>query len=203
MEVVSSGSVIRGRPRDPSADRAILDAAFDLISAHGYAKVTVSAIIARAGTSSATVYRRWPTKLDLVAAAIASRRAEIDDIDTGRMDSDVASFVERLTEVMCLRPADLGDALVAELRREPGLSAAVADTMVAPRLRVIAAILDRARARGEIGEIPVDVAYSLVVGQLQSLTQVSDRALDDSYVSAAIVGATAALRAYPAARSSV
>ena len=35
----------------------------------------MSAVIAAAGVSSATLYRRWPTKQQLVAAALASLRA--------------------------------------------------------------------------------------------------------------------------------
>ncbi|MFW0786217.1 TetR/AcrR family transcriptional regulator [Gordonia sp. CPCC 206044] len=185
-----------GRPRDPAAERAILDAAFELVARHGVAAVTMSAIIERAGTSSATVYRRWPTKLDLLAAAIAARQPAIADTDTGDLDSDIEVFLRTLTEKMCLRPDDLGDALVADLHRQPALSSAIADTMIAPRLDAVKAILERARNRGEIGEVSPARAYSLLIGSLQHLVQVADETPDEDFIGAAVEGAIAALRAY-------
>ncbi|MBU3702145.1 MAG: helix-turn-helix transcriptional regulator, partial [Acidimicrobiia bacterium] len=65
-----------GRQRSEAADHAILSATLDLLSETGYGALTVAAVIARSGVSSATLYRRWPTKQDLVAAALASLHAE-------------------------------------------------------------------------------------------------------------------------------
>ncbi|MGC4932105.1 TetR/AcrR family transcriptional regulator [Gordonia sp. DT30] len=193
----------RGRPRDPVTERAILDAAFELVVQQGFSSVTMAAIIDRAGTSSATVYRRWPTKLDLVAAAIASRRSVVDDVDTGGLESDIESFLHRLAERMCLRPEDLGDALINDLRGEPGLTAAIAETMVAPRLQVIEAILMRARRRGELAVAPPSAAaYSLVVGPLVHLVQVAGDRPSAEFVTATVAGALAALRGYPVSAAS-
>lgn len=60
-----------GRPRDPSKDRAILAATVELLGETGFEQVTTRAIAQRAGTGLATIYRRWPTKEDLVVDAIA------------------------------------------------------------------------------------------------------------------------------------
>jgi AcrR family transcriptional regulator len=49
--------------------------------------VTLDAVALRAGRAKTTLYRRWPTKVDLVLAAIqaAGRPPEADDLpDTGR-----------------------------------------------------------------------------------------------------------------------
>ena len=56
--------------RGEAADAAILDATIEVLGEQGYGGLTVSAVIERAGVSSATLYRRWPTKLELVMAAI-------------------------------------------------------------------------------------------------------------------------------------
>ena len=58
-----------GRPRDARIDDAVLGAVADLLLEVGYADLTVAAVAERAGTSRPAVYRRWPTKAELVLAA--------------------------------------------------------------------------------------------------------------------------------------
>jgi AcrR family transcriptional regulator len=60
----------RGRPRREGADEAILQAARELLDEAGYAAFNVDVIAERTGIAKTTIYRRWPTKSALVAAAI-------------------------------------------------------------------------------------------------------------------------------------
>ncbi len=95
--------VIRARPgrqRSEAADQAILSATLDLLAIDGYGGLTMAAVIARSGVSSATLYRRWPTKQQLVAAAVASLHAEIIDVDTGSLDGDLAAVVGSIAASM-------------------------------------------------------------------------------------------------------
>lgn len=62
----------RGRPRREGADETILDAARALLDEAGYAAFNVDVIAERTGIAKTTIYRRWPTKGALVAAAIDS-----------------------------------------------------------------------------------------------------------------------------------
>ncbi|MBW2424690.1 MAG: helix-turn-helix transcriptional regulator, partial [Deltaproteobacteria bacterium] len=59
-----------GRPRDPAADEAIIGATLELIAESGFDGLRVSDVADRARVSKATMYRRWPTKHDLVLAAL-------------------------------------------------------------------------------------------------------------------------------------
>ena len=61
----------RGRPRSVEADAAILDAATELFCELGYDALSVEGVAARAGVGKTTIYRRYPTKVDLVMAASA------------------------------------------------------------------------------------------------------------------------------------
>ncbi len=61
----------RGRPRREGADEEILAIALEMLTAKGYRELTVDAVAERAGVAKTTVYRRWPSKGALVAAAIA------------------------------------------------------------------------------------------------------------------------------------
>lgn len=59
-----------GRPRSAEADDAILDAALDQFCDYGYDGLSVERVAAGAGVAKTTIYRRYPTKLDLVMAAL-------------------------------------------------------------------------------------------------------------------------------------
>jgi len=52
-------------------DSRVLDAAWDLLHAKGFAGLTVDEVAERAGPAQTTVYRRWPTK-DHLAVALAA-----------------------------------------------------------------------------------------------------------------------------------
>lgn len=58
-----------GRPTDAALGPAIVLAARDILAESGYGGLTTAAVAKRAGVSTATLYRRWPTKQALVIAA--------------------------------------------------------------------------------------------------------------------------------------
>jgi AcrR family transcriptional regulator len=84
----------RGRPRREGADDKILDATRDVLREVGYAALTVDAIAERAGVAKTTIYRRWPTKGALVAAAIAA----LPDAAT----NDVAAILTETSSILTL-----------------------------------------------------------------------------------------------------
>ncbi|HEY1737864.1 MAG TPA: helix-turn-helix domain-containing protein, partial [Acidimicrobiia bacterium] len=57
-----------GRPRSAECDRAILEAALAEYAVRGLEAMSVDAVAARAGVSKATIYRRYPSKVELVMA---------------------------------------------------------------------------------------------------------------------------------------
>jgi AcrR family transcriptional regulator len=59
-----------GRPRSAKAHRAILDAALALLVEQGYHGLSMEAVAARAGVGKTTIYRRWPSKQEIVIEAI-------------------------------------------------------------------------------------------------------------------------------------
>lgn len=60
----------RGRPRSADRTEAILLAAHEILHEGGYDNFRMQDVADRAGAGLATIYRRWPAKPDLVAAAI-------------------------------------------------------------------------------------------------------------------------------------
>ncbi|MFE3519206.1 TetR/AcrR family transcriptional regulator [Streptomyces sp. NPDC059166] len=97
-----------GRPRQAHVTRAVLDAVVELVAESGMGALTMDAVAARAGVSKPAMYRRWPTKQDLVIAAAESRigplavpdmgdfRTELRAVLTARMEAYRRPGVDRL-----------------------------------------------------------------------------------------------------------
>src|SRR3954468_4364669 len=86
-----------GRRRDHTRDAEILDAAIDVLAETGYDGMTVDMVAARAKAGKATLYRRWPSKPDLVLDAVACLKR--DDLnlaalpDTGSLRGDLVAMI--------------------------------------------------------------------------------------------------------------
>ncbi|MEL6890222.1 MAG: helix-turn-helix domain-containing protein [Actinomycetota bacterium] len=99
-----AGETTRGRPRDADRTAAILDAAVDVMHDVGWDGFRVQEVATRAGAGLATIYRRWPTKEDLVAAAM---RHDIDGALLAGIDASddpaatLAELLAELGEKMC------------------------------------------------------------------------------------------------------
>lgn len=62
-------------PRTPHTRQRLLGAALEVAAEHGYAATTTRAVAERAGVSEGAIYRHFPTKLALLAAAVADQNA--------------------------------------------------------------------------------------------------------------------------------
>lgn len=60
----------RGRPRDAGVEARVLEAAMTEMRARGYDGLSVDRVAERAGVGKTTIYRRWPSKAELVMAMI-------------------------------------------------------------------------------------------------------------------------------------
>jgi len=151
-----------GRPRDPDADRSIINATLDLIAEQGYDGVRVADVADRAGVAKTTMYRRWPSKTHLVLAALRAA-PPLDPIDTGSLEEDLRELLTQfigITETVPL--VGLLASLAAERQKEPRL-AQVMDAYVLERMRPVSQALQRGVARGEV---PADADLDLMAGML-------------------------------------
>jgi len=85
-ELVASLSTTpgRGRPRSTAADLAIVHATIEILLQDGYDGLTMAGVAQRAGVSTATLYRRYESKIDLVVGCITTHKDEFHEpVDTG------------------------------------------------------------------------------------------------------------------------
>ena len=94
------GRASRGLPGASltSREEQLLAATLQVLSETGYDKLTVDQVVARAHASKTTVYRRWPSKADLVGAAFAHRtRGEFGaPPDTGTLRGDLLALADMI-----------------------------------------------------------------------------------------------------------
>jgi AcrR family transcriptional regulator len=141
------------RPRiEGDRENEILTAVVGLLVEAGYDKLTFDAVATTVHASKATLYRRWPTKADLVLDAVA-RHLPVDDgpeDDTGSLRGDLIAQACGPGGLCDDAPAVLG-ALIPAMHRDSGLFAAFRERFVQPQLTRVIAVLERARDRGEVG----------------------------------------------------
>ena len=177
-----------GRPRSPEADEAILEAAVDLFAEGGLDGLTVEGVAARAGVGKATIYRRYPCKVDLVIAASRSFVLDGDDCpDTGSTRGDVRALVDGL--VTMLTSTALGRALpvmVADRARVPELAEAHREMVAEKRARHRDAVL-RGIARGDFcADADPEAVIDAYVGPIFYRFLISDAPLDDAFADALV-----------------
>src|SRR5690242_13798225 len=68
------------RRRGQDLETAILDATLDLLAEHGVGALTMEGVAAAAHTGKASVYRRWPSKEDLLVDAMDHALPPLDDL---------------------------------------------------------------------------------------------------------------------------
>lgn len=141
----------QSRRRGAALERAICEAALAELRASGYAGMTMEAVTERAQTGKAALYRRWPTKRELVLDAL--RTVLPDPYEITLQDDLRTALLAVLTAFNHLLAGNAGspglDAVV-ELYRTPELREAFIDRVVAPRLSLLERILREAASRGEI-----------------------------------------------------
>lgn len=149
----------------------VLEATVDALAASGYSAFSFEDVAARAGVSRTTIYRRWPTKQDLVRAALLRFAEECPLIaDTGSLRGDLQQNLRTIQDPEhAARQAGLLRALMADFD-DPELLAL--SRLVRERMRQPAvAAVERAIARGELppgtdADVVIEpAAFTLVMRQ--------------------------------------
>jgi AcrR family transcriptional regulator len=140
------------RRRGASLEEAILDAAWEQLTAEGYGHFTMDTVAARARTSKPVLYRRWKSSDELLRAAIRHRGAvtAIPDVDTGTLRGDYLALLRRANTLRSDMAALLSSVL-GSYYDETGLSPAdLRNEFLSERSSTTDRAIERAIGRGEI-----------------------------------------------------
>ena len=186
MRAVSEDGVDRrgpGRPRDEAVGAAILAAARQLVLEHGYDAVTTRMIADAAGSGKQAIYRRWPSKAELVLDAfLAYAEAEVDQPrrDPAPIREQVAGFLRRTFDALAeTGPAVRG--LMATAQHDAAFRASFRVRFIEPRRRSLTRLLRAAIADGQLpAGADVEAATIALYGAVW-YRLLLDETMDDAY----------------------
>lgn len=157
--------------RNERSRQAILDAARELVTEVGYAKVTIEGIAARAGVGKQTIYRWWRHKGAVIFDSFLALSEGAEGMalpDTGDIEAD-------LKTVMRATAAEFADpgfeapirALNMEIINDPELAAQYRDKLAEPVNEAKKARLRSAQRAGQFAtDADLDLALELLYGPL-------------------------------------
>jgi AcrR family transcriptional regulator len=138
-----------------------------LLQQHGYKRLTMEAVATSARASKATLYRRWPSKAELVLAAfIEGIRQVAVAPDTGTLRGDLL-YVGKVICEHARGQAGTIRAVVMEVSRNPAINDALRRHLLDQLEALIHHILQQAVDRGEIEQAAIDCdLWDLLPGYL-------------------------------------
>jgi AcrR family transcriptional regulator len=164
-------------------ERELLSVTIDVLDEHGYDRLTIDEVAARAHASKATIYRRWPSKAVLITAAMAARMetsALAEPMDHAPLRDELLHLVNLLAaearEVRATVAALLGEAI-----RNDELRAKIEEHFITPRRDRIRSMLERRRAAGDIrDDIDIDLVGPIPTAIIYQRLLITHEPVDDT-----------------------
>src|SRR5262249_27704098 len=183
------GRGVGRRRRGKVLETAILEIVLRELAETGYVNFSIERVAAKAGTSKPVIYRRWPTRAQLVYAALRAHQPVLSSEapDTGTVRGDLMVILRRVSEMVDEFTPEVIFGLIAELLHESE-SSLFAEVHERNR-KTMMEILTRGIERGEIAAekltprlaaLPFDlVRYQLMILQqplsAQDIEEIIDR----------------------------
>ncbi|MET9231874.1 TetR/AcrR family transcriptional regulator [Lentzea sp. NPDC003310] len=153
--------------RSEEARQAVLEAADDLLAEKGFAGVTIEGIAARAGVAKQTIYRWWPSKVDVLLEAFGEDMADaLTPPDTGDLATDLRTHLANLAEFLTTSdPGAVFRALTGQAQHDPALATRLRDDHLTHQRERDLLPLHRAITRGDLPpDLDTDTALDHLVG---------------------------------------
>jgi AcrR family transcriptional regulator len=142
----------RPRRRGRALDMAILEATLTEIDRYGYAALSMERVAERARASKASLYRRWPSKVELVLAAVYDLLPDpAAAADTGSLRGDLLALLRSAAQMLAGPAGTAIRGLISDALRNPELAAQLRNYT---RGRSVAAMAEIVRQAVERGELP-------------------------------------------------
>ncbi|MFB5761344.1 TetR/AcrR family transcriptional regulator [Paenibacillus medicaginis] len=185
------------RRRGEVLENAILQAAWDELQEVGYARLSIDAVATRAKTNKNAVYRRWPNKTKLIAAAAVKfvPRPSLEAPDTGELRSDVITLLNGIAAAMrAIGSETIHGMLVDDPDKEiiSSLPQTVSRSKENPLTLAMKTIMKNAEARGEVTlqtmkerviSLPFDlIRYEVLIAHEELTEHIITEIVDDIFL---------------------
>jgi AcrR family transcriptional regulator len=155
--------------RNEQARLAVLHAADDLLAERGFAGLTIEGIAARAGVAKQTIYRWWPSKVDVLLDTLIDDSQEgLAVPDTGSAREDTRQYLRTLARFLTGDPAGkVLLALIGEAQHDADMARVFHTRYLDPQREAERAMLARGVASGELAAgLDLDRALDALLGPL-------------------------------------
>lgn len=176
------------RPRSMVADAAILDAATELFCDLGYEGLSIEGVAAKARVGKTTIYRRYPTKLDLVMAVNGCLSAGmVPQPDTGCLRDDLVAIARGFHTMLSQTNAGRAIPMMLAAKTANPELARAHEEFVAGRRDITIGVIRRGIERGELpaGSDPTLIA-DLITGALFMRVFVTGQPVTGGYLDALV-----------------
>jgi AcrR family transcriptional regulator len=155
--------------RSEEARLAVLHAADDLLVERGFGGVTVEGIAARAGVAKQTIYRWWPSKVEILLDTLVDDAARQIAVPTkGSAVAGTRKYLRALAGFLTKEPAGkVFLALIGEAQHDADVAKRFQERFLGPRRTEERALLRRGVEDGELpAELDVDAALDALCGPI-------------------------------------
>jgi AcrR family transcriptional regulator len=158
----------RGRPRDRSIDKRILEATLSVVAERGIGGAAMDEIALRSGVSKATIYQRWPSKEALCVDAVRQSEPEITETAGADPRADCVALLSELSgQRASERSALLLPRILAEASGNAELARVFQERIILPRRAQCAHIVERAIDRHQLARnTDVQFAVDMLIGPI-------------------------------------
>src|SRR6266498_4710155 len=139
-------------PRGKATTEALRGAVRAMLDELGYQALTIEGVAARSGVAKTSIYRRWPSKAEMVFDLMMHSSAELPAMDDrGSLTGDIEALSAR---IVALVAGPLGrrifPGLICDAASDRGLMQRFRATFVADGRDQIAQVLERSVRRGDL-----------------------------------------------------
>lgn len=185
---------VRLQGRSARVVEAVLQATAEELGRVGFLALRIEDVAARSGVNKTTIYRRWPSKEELVANVIEKFATDVELPDTGSLRGDLSALLRGIV-ARVETPEGRGLVRVVQAERGRDAFAGILKKMRLEMLGARRAIFERAVARGEIPlgsdtSALVEIAVAPLVARLLNGAELSQHFVD-VLVSTVAAGAAA------------
>ncbi len=124
----------------------------ELLEQAGYRALTIEGVAARSGVAKTSIYRRWPSKAEMVFDLVLHSSAELPAMgDRGSLTGDIEALSARIVALVAGSPGRrIFPGLICDAASDNALMQRFRATFVADGRDQIAQVLERSVRRGEL-----------------------------------------------------
>ena len=164
-----------GRKRDETLDSQIVEAAINILAEVGFDKMTMDMVAASVGAGKASLYRRWPSKAELIRdALIEMSKGSVELMglpDTGNVRDDLLALIKPYSSAHAERKLRVLNNLGSFLTAHRELSDEATSEIFGAWTKMNRALLVRAIERKEIDKkADIDMFCQIVVAMTSYYT---------------------------------